>query len=145
MTAGAARRAAAAPAFELAATPDEIKLRLAGVPVFAVVNAKNEFVLVSGDGADERQLGLFFFSRADAEGLIATIKDQNPKLGKAAKVLATSMDAVYDFAVTPRGDTGTEGVAFRFMPDSRQVEAALEVGSVIHWINRLNRRNSLPN
>ncbi len=137
MTAGAAaRRAAAAlPVFDVAATPDEIKLRLSGIPVFAVVNSKNEFVLVSGDGADDRQLGLFFFARDDAEGLIATIKEQNPKLGKSAKILATSMDAVYDFAVTPRGETGTEGVAFRFMPDSHQVQAALEVCLLINMVS----------
>lgn len=30
------------------------------------------------------------------------IKEANPKLGKQAKVMATSMDRVYDFARTPR-------------------------------------------
>lgn len=118
--------------FDLAASPDEIKLRLSGIPVFAVVNNKNEFVLVSGDTDGDRQLGLFFFTKEDAEGLIATIKEQNPKLGKAAKVLATSMDAVYEFAVTPRGESGTEGVVFRFMPDGKQVDNALEVGERLH-------------
>lgn len=113
--------------FDLAASPDEIKLRLAGIPVFAVVNSKNEFVLVSGDNDEDRQLGLFFFNKEDAEGLIFTIKEQNPKLGKSAKIIATSMDAVYEFAVTPRGESGTEGVVFRFMPEGRQVENALEL------------------
>ena len=42
--------------------------------------------------------------------------------------MATSMDRVYEFAATPRGETGTEGVVFRFVPDPRQVESALEVG-----------------
>lgn len=55
------------------------------------------------------------------------IKAANPKLGKQAKVLATSMDRVYDFATTPRGETGTDGVIFRFVPDPQQVESALEV------------------
>ena len=91
------------------------------------MNSKNEFVLVSGDNETDKQLGLFFFTKEDAEGLIATIKEQNAKLGKSAKVLATSMDAVYEFAVTPRGESGTEGVVFRFMPDASQVENALEV------------------
>ena len=48
-------------------------MRLSGVPVFAVVNQKNEFVLVSGDDDEGRQLGLFFFAKEDAEGLIATV------------------------------------------------------------------------
>ncbi len=72
-------------------------------------------------------MGLFFFNKEDAEGLISTIKEQNPKLGKSARILATSMDAVYEFAVTPRGESGTEGVVFRFMPDGRQVENALDL------------------
>lgn len=37
------------------------------------------------------------------------------------------MDMVYDFAITPREDTGTEGIIFRFMPDAAQVEHALEL------------------
>jgi hypothetical protein len=41
--------------------------------------------------------------------------------------MTTSMDAVYEFAITPRKETGMEGVVVRFMPDTRQVENALEV------------------
>lgn len=37
------------------------------------------------------------------------------------------MDAVYHFATSPRADTGTEGVIFRFMPDATQVDAAVKV------------------
>jgi len=55
------------------------------------------------------------------------IKQANPQLGKQAKVLLTSMDRVYDFAKTPRTDTNTSGVVFRFVPDPTQVEAALQV------------------
>jgi hypothetical protein len=43
------------------------------------------------------------------------------------------MDRVYEFASTPREQTGTEGVAFRFVPDPRQVEAALQVGAQQGW------------
>ena len=43
------------------------------------------------------------------------------------KVLETTMDRVYDFAATPRADTDTAGVVFRFVPDPQQVEAALQV------------------
>jgi hypothetical protein len=45
----AAARAAAQPLFDLAFNPEEIKARLNSVPVFAVVNNKNEFVLVAGE------------------------------------------------------------------------------------------------
>lgn len=116
------------PIFDVAAHPEEIKKRLSGVPVYVVVNNKNEFVLVDGEGENSRQLGLFFFDKDDAEGLISTIKEQNPKLGKSVKVLATSMDAVYEFSITPRTSNGTQGVVFRYMPDANQVANALEVG-----------------
>lgn len=43
------RAPAAQPLFELAFNPEDIKARLNAVPVFAVVNNKNEFVLVAGD------------------------------------------------------------------------------------------------
>jgi hypothetical protein len=109
---------------DLAYSPAEVRARLASVPVFAVVNAADEFVLVTGDDG-ARQLGLFFLERADAEGLIATIRAREPKLGKAARVLATSLDAVHRFASEPRAATGTEGVTFRFMPAAAEVGAAL--------------------
>lgn len=109
---------------------------------------------------DGKQLGLFFFSKEDAEELIATvilpqvknifhhqklcetvthyyhfilkytdlqIKEANPKLGKQTRILTTTMDSVYNFAVTPRDQTGTEGVTFRFVPDAGEVESALEL------------------
>lgn len=153
-----------------------MKQRLSAIPVFAVVNNKNEFVLVTGDDG-VRQLGMFFFRKEDAEGFISTvrfslymmisrlkmclkllfifmwlffvlcishslelsgllvtlsamqIKEKNPKLGKSARVLMTSMDSVYEFSVTPRENTNTEGIVFRFMPDASQVAHALEVRS----------------
>lgn len=42
-------------------------------------------------------------------------------------MLSTSLEAVYEFTMSPSSVHGTEGVCFRFMPDSRQVEKALEV------------------
>lgn len=113
--------------YELAASPAEIKARLAGVPVYAVVNSKKEFILVSGDDDSGRQLSLLFFNKADAEGFQETIKKENPKLGKSAQVLSTSLEAVYEFTTIPPEQTGTQGVSFRFMPDGRQVAEALEI------------------
>ena len=55
------------------------------------------------------------------------VREQNPKLAKQSRVLKVSMDNVYDFAVTPEVDKKTEGVSFRFMPDMKQVQKALEV------------------
>lgn len=37
-----------APLFDVAYNPEDIKARLSGVPVFAVINKREEFVLVAG-------------------------------------------------------------------------------------------------
>lgn len=37
------------------------------------------------------------------------------------------MDDVYSFAIAPRDASNASGVVFRFMPDMRQVDAALDV------------------
>jgi hypothetical protein len=115
----------------LAANPSEIKARLAGVPIYAVVNQKKEFILVSGDDDTDKQMSLLFFSKADAQGFHATIKKENPKLGKTAQVLATSLESVYELVHSKRGivknGDAEVDVSFRFMPDSRQVLNALEL------------------
>lgn len=70
-----------APASASAALPvSEIEERLAGVPVYALANAANEFVLVSSTsaGPDGHEgwrsppaLGLLCFRREDADALLA--------------------------------------------------------------------------
>ena len=35
--------------FDVAYNPEEIKARLSGVPVYAVINKKEEFVLIAGE------------------------------------------------------------------------------------------------
>jgi hypothetical protein len=42
------------------------------------------------------------------------------------------MDAIYDFAINPDKDKKAEGVVFRFMPDAREVQSALEVRLLTH-------------
>jgi hypothetical protein len=114
---------------DIALMTEEIKMRLSGIPIYAVVNKKNDFILVSGDH-DDRQMGLFFFSKGEAEHLIDTIKKQTPKLGKQARVMTTTLDRVYEFIRTPSSekDSGeADDVAFRFVPDTTSVEAALDL------------------
>jgi len=71
---------------------------------------------------------LFRFSPISVPSyLLLQVREQNPKLAKQSRVMKVSMDNVYDFAVTPEVDKKTEGVSFRFMPDMKQVQKALEV------------------
>jgi hypothetical protein len=74
--------------YELAASPAEIKARLAGVPVYAVVNSKKEFILVSGDDDSGRQLSLLFFNKADAESFQETVRPVWPCIALMGNILS---------------------------------------------------------
>lgn len=74
--------------YELAASPAEIKARLAGVPIYAVVNSKKEFILVSGDDDSGRQLSLLFFNKADAEGFQETVRPVRPCIALMGNILS---------------------------------------------------------
>jgi hypothetical protein len=76
----APHRQPADPLADLALSPEDIKFRMEGVPVYAVVNSNNEFVLVSGED-DGRQLGLIFFSQEDAQALVSTVRHARADLG----------------------------------------------------------------
>ncbi|KAL2630917.1 hypothetical protein R1flu_015603 [Riccia fluitans] len=105
------------PLFQLAMSVDQVARRLDGVPVYTVSNSANEFVLVS-DINSQKSLGIFCFREKDAEALLSQVRDREPSLGRGAKVVAVSLDKVYQL--------NTEGIAFRFLPDPHQVKNALE-------------------
>lgn len=113
------------PLFELSMAKEDVKARLAPIPVYTVANPKNEFVLVAGE--NNTQLGFFFFRKEDAEAIIAKIKEENPRLARDSKVLRVTMDNVYEVFTTPRETTGLQGIHFRFMPDMAQVKHALQL------------------
>ncbi|KAF6251689.1 Tic22-like family-domain-containing protein [Scenedesmus sp. NREL 46B-D3] len=115
----------AQPLFDLGMPKDEVKARLAPIPVYTVANPKNEFVLVAGE--NNTQLGFFFFRKEDAEAIIAKIREENPRLARDSKVLRVTMDNVYEVFTTPRETTGLQGIHFRFMPDMSQVKHALQL------------------
>eukprot|EP00270_Netrium_digitus_P011612 TRINITY_DN370_c0_g1_i1.p1 TRINITY_DN370_c0_g1~~TRINITY_DN370_c0_g1_i1.p1 ORF type:complete len:529 (-),score=108.98 TRINITY_DN370_c0_g1_i1:103-1587(-) len=103
--------------FTIAMSTEAVARRLDGVEVYTVSNAANEFVLVS-DMDSQKSLGLFCFRQEDAEALLAQVKDKEPSLGRGARVVAVTLDKVYQLSA--------EGIAFRFLPDPLQVKHALE-------------------
>eukprot|EP00192_Tetraselmis_astigmatica_P010481 CAMPEP_0117667950 /NCGR_PEP_ID=MMETSP0804-20121206/11258_1 /TAXON_ID=1074897 /ORGANISM="Tetraselmis astigmatica, Strain CCMP880" /LENGTH=379 /DNA_ID=CAMNT_0005475747 /DNA_START=189 /DNA_END=1328 /DNA_ORIENTATION=- len=113
---------------DMAMHPGEVAARLKGIVVYTVVNKKNDFVLVTGEGSGSatKQLGLFFFSEADANSLISKIEEQDPKLGRQSQVLPVSMDQVYKFALSPKR-TEHQSATFRFMPSSSEVQNAVQL------------------
>ncbi|KAG6731080.1 hypothetical protein I3842_01G111700 [Carya illinoinensis] len=102
----------------VALSTEAIEERLAGVPVYALSNANDEFVLVSGV-SNKKSLGLFCFKKEDAEALLEHIKSMDPSSQSGSKVVAVALNKVFQLK--------HNGVAFRLIPESSQVENALRV------------------
>ncbi|KAI9115057.1 hypothetical protein K1719_014070 [Acacia pycnantha] len=95
---------------------EAIEERLAGVPVYALSNAAEEFVLVSGTSTG-KNLGLFCFKKDDAEALLEQVKSVDPAMRIGSKVVPVALNKVFQLKV--------DGVAFRLIPESSQVQNAL--------------------
>ncbi|CAI9117527.1 OLC1v1018927C1 [Oldenlandia corymbosa var. corymbosa] len=94
----------------------EIEERLAGVPVYALSNSSEEFVLVSGSNSG-KNLGLFCFNEADAQTLLKEMKSVDPSMGKGSQVVPVALNKVFQLKV--------DGVAFRLIPEPSQVKHAI--------------------
>ncbi|KAL6191320.1 hypothetical protein ACLB2K_037711 [Fragaria x ananassa] len=100
-----------------AMSTEAIEERLAGVPVYALSNAAEEFVLVSG-ASSGKSLGLFCFKKEDAESLLEHIRVMDPGMRSGSKVVAVALNKVFQLKV--------DGVAFWLIPESSQVKNALK-------------------
>ncbi|XP_021290523.1 protein TIC 22-like, chloroplastic isoform X2 [Herrania umbratica] len=93
---------------------DVIEERLAGVPVYALSNSEEEFVLVSGVST-KKSLGLLCFKKEDAEALLEQMKSMDPGMRKGgSKVVAVALNKLK-----------VDGVALRLIPESAQIKNAL--------------------
>lgn len=73
---------------------DDLEERLAGVPVYALSNSNEEFVLVSGTNTG-KSLGLLFCKEEDAEALLNQMKVMDPRMKKeGSKVVALALSKV---------------------------------------------------
>ena len=70
-----------------------IEERLAGVPVYALSNSSDEFVLVSGVRTG-KSLGLFCLKKEDAETLLEQMKLMDPGMRQGSKVVAVALNKV---------------------------------------------------
>ncbi|OIT00244.1 PREDICTED: protein TIC 22-like, chloroplastic [Nicotiana attenuata] len=96
---------------------EAIEERLAGVPVYALSNASEEFVLVSGVSTG-KNLGLFCFSEADAEALRQQMESMDPTMRNGSRVVPVALNKVFQLKV--------DGVAFRLIPEASQVKNAIK-------------------
>lgn len=98
-------------------SPEVIEERLAGVPVYALSNGSEEFVLVSGTQS-RKDLGLFFFNEADAEALLKHMKSIDSSTSSGPQVVPVALSKVFDLKVN--------GVALRLLPEASQIKNALQ-------------------
>ncbi|CAI9297526.1 unnamed protein product [Lactuca saligna] len=63
---------------------------LSGVPVYALSNSSEEFVVVSGQNP-VKSLGLFCFKEEDAETLLGQMKSMDPRMRPGSKVVPIAL------------------------------------------------------
>ncbi|GAU48079.1 hypothetical protein TSUD_81390 [Trifolium subterraneum] len=95
---------------------ETIEQRLEGVPVYALSNSSDEFLLVSG-ASTGKHLGLFCFKKEDAEALLHQVTAIDPLMPNGSKVVPVALNKVFQLKVN--------GVAFRLIPEFSQVKNAL--------------------
>ncbi|XP_074306884.1 protein TIC 22-like, chloroplastic [Silene latifolia] len=101
----------------VAMSNDDIEERLAGVPVYALSNSNEEFVLVSGIKS-KMSIGLFCFKKEDADSLLNQMKLIDPNMRRGSSVVPVALNKVFQLKVN--------GVAFRLIPDASQIKNALK-------------------
>ncbi|KAH7856673.1 hypothetical protein Vadar_004081 [Vaccinium darrowii] len=101
----------------LASANGVVEERLTGVHVYALGNASEEFVLVSGVNTG-KSVGLFCFEVKDAEALLDQMKSMDPGMREGSKVVAVPLNKVFQLKL--------DGVAFRLIPELSQVKNALK-------------------
>lgn len=87
------------------------------MPVYALSNTSQEFVLVSGVRT-RKSLGLFCFSEADAEALRQQMESMDPSMRNGSRVVPVALNKVFQLKV--------DGVAFRLIPEASQVKNAIK-------------------
>ncbi|XP_052208269.1 protein TIC 22-like, chloroplastic isoform X1 [Diospyros lotus] len=100
----------------VAMSTEAIEERLTGVPVYALSNSSQEFVLISG--ANGKSVGLFCFKEDDAEALLEQMKSMDPVMREGSKVVAVALNKVFQLKL--------DGVAFRLIPEISEIENAIK-------------------
>lgn len=72
---------------------EAIEERLEGIPVYALSNASEEFLLVSGSSTG-KNLGLFCFNKDDAEALLSQVTLIEPHARAGSKVVPIALNKV---------------------------------------------------
>ena len=75
---------------------ESMEERLSGIPVYALSNSAEEFVLISGVKSG-KSLGIFCLREEDAESLLSQMKIMDPGMKEGSRVVAVALNKVRSF------------------------------------------------
>ncbi|KAK9141030.1 hypothetical protein Scep_010711 [Stephania cephalantha] len=104
--------------FDIAMSMDDIEERLAGVPVYVLSNAEDDFVLVSG-ASSGKTLGLLCFAEDNAKTMLDHMRSMDKGMHGKAKIVKIALDKAIQLK--------REGIGFRMIPEPAQIQNALKV------------------
>eukprot|EP00252_Welwitschia_mirabilis_P006832 TRINITY_DN1773_c0_g1_i3.p1 TRINITY_DN1773_c0_g1~~TRINITY_DN1773_c0_g1_i3.p1 ORF type:complete len:354 (+),score=43.72 TRINITY_DN1773_c0_g1_i3:176-1237(+) len=104
--------------FQVALHPEQVLVSFQEVPVYAVCNPYNEFMLIS-DPENDKSLCMLSFRAEDAQTFLEQAKRSVRGLQRGSSVVPLTFRQVYQLKA--------QGIAFRFLPDPIQVRNAIEI------------------
>jgi nickel transport protein len=108
----------------LALTEEQIAQKLGSVPVFTVTDGEGSPVVASVPNGDEQASAVagVFISQEDAEAFVNRLKQENPELGNAVRVVPVPLAEVYK--LDRESESQQSGLDFAYIPDQEQLESA---------------------
>jgi len=103
-------------------TQDQVLERLSGIPVFTIVDDRNNPLLVDNPQQSKKQAS-FYLGADEAEVMLNQFKTAYPEVGSKAKIITRSMKDIYQFMSQNRG----KNVAFKFVSKRSNIEAARSI------------------
>eukprot|EP00252_Welwitschia_mirabilis_P006830 TRINITY_DN1773_c0_g1_i1.p1 TRINITY_DN1773_c0_g1~~TRINITY_DN1773_c0_g1_i1.p1 ORF type:complete len:319 (+),score=42.47 TRINITY_DN1773_c0_g1_i1:176-1132(+) len=120
--------------FQVALHPEQVLVSFQEVPVYAVCNPYNEFMLIS-DPENDKSLCMLSFRAEDAQTFLEQAKRSVRGLQRGSSVVPLTFRQVYQLKA--------QGIAFRFLPDPIQVRNAIEIQrNLVEDLEKILRKKS---
>ncbi|MCL1491826.1 MAG: hypothetical protein M1G31_13915 [Pseudanabaena sp. Salubria-1] len=103
-------------------TEGQVLERLSSIPVFVIVDDRNNPLLVDSPQQSNKQVS-FYLGTDEAEVMLNQVKTANPDIGNKAKIITRRMNDIYQFIRQNKG----KNVAFKFVSKRSNIEAARSI------------------
>jgi nickel transport protein len=110
----------------IALTSEEVSQQLRHVPVFTVTDESGSpLVSEVSENEDVPPVTQVFINRADAQGFIDGLSENNPELANSVRVTAVSLGRIYEVAL--QGQQPDSRLEFIFVPQQSQIQSAVSI------------------